>query len=112
MRRVAPVICLVGVVIATVGLAAWTPFAPSAPAPSGGAPAGDVYRGETVFQANCAGCHGDGATGGVGPKLAGRAIPADIVIATVAAGRGAMPSGLVAGQDAADVAAYVASLAG
>jgi len=32
------------------------------------------------------------------------------VAGVVAAGRGAMPPGIVEGQDAADVAAYVASL--
>ncbi|HSW26008.1 MAG TPA: c-type cytochrome [Burkholderiaceae bacterium] len=32
-------------------------------------PPGAVYMGWRVFQANCAGCHGAGATGGAGPDL-------------------------------------------
>ncbi len=30
---------------------------------------GDVHRGETLFELNCAACHGTGGTGRVGPSL-------------------------------------------
>jgi len=108
-RAVGPPTLLVLVAAATFGIAKWHPFAPSAAA-SGGGQAGDVYRGETVFQRTCAGCHGEDASGDVGPRLAGRGLTAADVAAVIAAGRGVMPSGLVQGQAAADVAAYVASL--
>lgn len=33
--------------------------------------AGDRDRGEAIFEINCAGCHGEGGNGGVGPNLHG-----------------------------------------
>jgi cytochrome c551 len=102
-----PVALLAVVAAATFGLAQWHPFTPEAP----GAPAsGDPQRGRFVFEANCSGCHGLDATGGAGPSLVDAGLTAVDVEAIVASGRGAMPPGVVEGQDAADVAAYVASL--
>jgi cytochrome c551 len=72
-------------------------------------PTGDTKRGAAVFATSCAGCHGADASGGVGPSLAD-GVPAATVLAVVETGKGVMPAGLVEGQDAADVAAYVASL--
>jgi cytochrome c551 len=108
MRRLVPPLgMLAAVTAATVALAFWHPFTPRAP----GAPAsGDPARGETVFATSCAGCHGSDATGGIGPSLVGRGLTAVDVEAIVAAGRGVMPAGVVEGQDAADVAAFVATL--
>jgi mono/diheme cytochrome c family protein len=110
MRRAAPLLVLTAVVSGTVLLAVWTPFAPSAPAVSSGEATGDVYRGETVFQGNCAGCHGDDASGGVGPPLRGAGLTPQQVLGVLATGQGSMPAGVVSGRDAADVAAYVSSL--
>jgi cytochrome c551 len=108
MRRLAaPLGLLAAVTAATLALALWHPFTPTAP----GAPAaGDPARGETVFAASCAVCHGSDATGGVGPSLVGSGLSAVDVEAIVAAGRGVMPAGVVNGHDAADGAAYVATL--
>jgi mono/diheme cytochrome c family protein len=50
------------------------------------------------------GCHGADAAGGIGPSLVDAGLAADDVEAIVAAGRGAMPPGIVEGQPAADVA--------
>ena len=50
-------------------------------------------------------------SGGIGPSLHGVGLTAAQVETIVASGRGVMPAGLVKGQEAADVAAYVASLA-
>jgi mono/diheme cytochrome c family protein len=105
------VVLLVGVSLAVYGLARWEPFAPEAPA-AAQAPPGDAARGEAAFAQACAGCHGAGAEGGIGPALAGSGVGAGEVLAVVAAGRGAMPAGLVTGQEAADVAAYVAGVSG
>jgi mono/diheme cytochrome c family protein len=108
MRRVVgPPLLLIAVVVGTIGLALWHPFKPS---PSSAPVAGDPPRGKAVFAASCAGCHGADASGGVGPALAGSGLTESEVVAVVAAGRGVMPAGLVGGQDAADVASYVASL--
>ena len=35
-------------------------------------PKGDLMKGKTFFESTCSGCHGEGAQGGVGPKLAGK----------------------------------------
>jgi mono/diheme cytochrome c family protein len=72
---------------------------------------GDAYRGETVFQGTCAGCHGAGGTGGgIGPRLVDNPITIAAVKATIDSGRGAMPAALVKGDDEKDVLAYVATL--
>ena len=103
---------LVGGAIAagTFALAQAQVFAPSAPAGEPTA-AGDVDRGETVFQGECAGCHGSaGEGGGVGPGLVGTGLDATAVAAAVEQGRGVMPAGIVSGQEQADVVAYVVSI--
>lgn len=97
--------------LAVYGLARWQPFAPGAPAAAQVA-GGDATAGEAVFARSCAVCHGTSAEGGVGPALAGRGLSAEAVAGVVAAGRGIMPAGLVEGTEAADVAAYVASISG
>jgi cytochrome c551 len=102
-----PFALLAVVALVTFGLAQWHPFTPDAPGAPG---SGDPQRGSEVFAASCAGCHGADATGGAGPSLVDTGLTAVDVEAIVASGRGAMPPGVVEGQDAADVAAYVASL--
>ena len=97
--------------LAVYGLARWQPFAPEAPAAAGTA-GGDPAAGQAVFARACASCHGARAEGGVGPALAGSGLSADDVAAVVASGRGIMPAGLVAGEEAADVSAYVAQVSG
>ena len=76
------------------------------------ASAGDAAEGEQVFAASCTGCHlnnGNDA-GGVGPQLAGAGLAEDTVKSVVENGQGAMPAGLVSGEDLDNVAAYVVSL--
>ena len=104
-----PFALLLVVAAATFGLAQWHPFAPSAPAADdrrrGRDPRGDGLRGEL---------RGLSRRGRVGRRRSGarrqRARPPRRSASVVASGRGAMPAGIVTGQDAADVAAYVASL--
>jgi len=104
-----PFALLISVTGASLALALWHPFSPSAP-PAGERPTGDAGRGAVVFAERCAGCHGAAADGGIGPALRGSGQTAAHVAAVVATGRGALPAGLVTGRDAADVAAYVATL--
>lgn len=105
-----PLVVGAAVVVCTFALAQAEIFAPSAPAGSA-VSGGDIYRGETVFQRECAACHGDGGRGGgVGPRLSGAGIDAATVTAAVQQGRGVMPAGLVSGREEADVAAYVVSI--
>jgi cytochrome c551 len=77
----------------------------SASAPTG---QGDAAHGEELFAENCAGCHGEGGTGGgVGPTLAGSQVSLDEARSTIENGSGVMPAGLVQGQDLEDVLAYL-----
>ena len=79
--------------------------------------AGDVAAGKTVFDANCASCHGAGAKnqGGPGPTLAGVGLKAGQVAfmvrnpAAIDADSG-MPKLTLTDKQVADVSAYVASL--
>jgi len=96
------------VVAGTFALAQAQVFEPSAPADPG--VAGDAERGEAIFVSECAGCHGDGGTGGAGPALLETGLDATEVATIVQQGRGVMPAGNVTGQDQADVVAYVVSI--
>jgi len=72
---------------------------------------GDAYRGETIFQQQCAGCHGAGGSGGgIGPKLQGNPISLAAAKAQIDRGGGVMPGGLVRGEQEADVLAYLATI--
>jgi mono/diheme cytochrome c family protein len=106
-----PILVGGAVAVATFALAQAHVFEPDAPsAPSGG---GDAARGAFVFAETCASCHGEGGVGGdPGPRLVGSGLDAEAVAAVVDQGQGVMPPGLVSGADRADVAAYVASIAG
>jgi cytochrome c551 len=81
----------------------------------GGGASGDVAKGQTLFQDNCASCHvtEKGAAATVGPNLADLApsLTEQRILDQIKNGGGPMPAGLVSGQDAKDVAAYVLSLA-
>jgi mono/diheme cytochrome c family protein len=109
-----PIALLVVVVAIVFALAEAHVLKPSTPKAAAGSSVqlGDAYRGETVFQQKCAGCHGTGGEGGgVGPKLAGAPLTPAAVKAQIDAGGGVMPAALVTGGGEADVIAYVASIA-
>jgi len=86
----------------------------------------DQANGQKLFQAKCAGCHtlaAANASGTVGPNLddAFRADKSqhfkqstltDVVLVQIRQPSPPMPKNLVKGEDAQDVAAYVASVAG
>jgi mono/diheme cytochrome c family protein len=76
-------------------------------------------RGRSIFARDCATCHtlrAANAVGRVGPNLDQLHPPKALVLNAIATGRaqgrGQMPAGLVDGQDAQDVAAFVAAVAG
>jgi mono/diheme cytochrome c family protein len=79
-------------------------------------------NGRQLFRINCATCHtlkASNAVGRMGPNLdqlnGGNLQPAFVLDAIEkgrARGMGNMPAGLLAGQDAKDVAAYVSAVAG
>ena len=64
-----------------------------------------------LFAQTCGSCHtleDAGSAGQVGPELTGGGYEADAVAAIIADGQGAMPAGLLSGDDADAVAEYVA----
>ena len=72
---------------------------------------GNPQAGHAVFAQKCAACHGpNGAGGGIGPKLAGVAVPLAVAKAQIDNGGGVMPAGLVAGTQESDVLAYLKSI--
>jgi mono/diheme cytochrome c family protein len=85
-------------------------------ATTGGSSGADLAAGKSAFSATCGGCHtlkDAGTTGNVGPDLDSLApLTADRVAQQIKNGGGPMPAGLLTGQDAANAAAYVASVAG
>ena len=96
------------IVVAVFLLAQARIFEPSAPAVATGV--GDVERGESVFESQGAGCHGEEGRGGAGPTLFETGLDEADVSAAVQQGRGIMPAGIVTGQDQIDVVAYVVSI--
>jgi mono/diheme cytochrome c family protein len=76
-------------------------------------------NGRLLFAQNCSTCHtlrGANAVGKVGPNLDQLRPPKELVANAIEQGRargnGQMPAGLLAGQDAKDVAAFVEAVAG
>jgi mono/diheme cytochrome c family protein len=106
---VLPLVLLVAVAGATYALAKWHPARPGNSA-SGPVKLGDQYRGATVFQQSCEGCHGANGSGGVGPKLQGLPVTIARVKAQIDNGGGTMPAHLVTGSREEDVLAYVNTL--
>jgi mono/diheme cytochrome c family protein len=108
---VAPTLLFLVFTGTALALALLHPAKPGTPKTSGNVELGDPYNGETIFSTTCAGCHGQGGKGGgIGPKLAGAAIPLATVKAQIDNGGGSMPAGLVEGKQEADVLAYLAGI--
>jgi len=93
-----------------LALALLHPAKPGTPSTGGKIKLGDPYNGETIFSTTCAGCHGQGGSGGIAPKLAGAAISLSAVKARIDNGAASMPAGLVKGRQEEDVLAYVATI--
>src|SRR5699024_5900714 len=66
-------------------------------------------EGEEVFQQNCATCHGDVLSGGNGPDLTkvGSEMSKDDIHDIIENGKGDMPTGIVAGEDAEIIAEWL-----
>lgn len=67
---------------------------------------GDAAR---TYQNKCLSCHGQNLEGGVGPKLSdvGTRLSKEDIEKTIANGKGQMPGGLVKGDEAKQVAAWL-----
>jgi len=75
---------------------------------------GDYKRGEELYRASCVVCHGPGATGGIGPRLAGNPVLSNeqAFWKTVYEGRHVMPplKGALTEQQLADIHAWLKTL--
>lgn len=75
---------------------------------------GDHKRGEGLYHASCVVCHGPGAAGGIGPRLAGNPVLSNeqAFWKTVYEGRHVMPplKDALTGQQMADVQAWLKTL--
>ncbi len=65
---------------------------------------------EAVVQQSCASCHGGNLEGGVGPALedVGARLSEEEIHGIIENGQGAMPAGLISGDEATAVAAWLA----
>lgn len=81
---------------------------------TGGSSGADLAAGKALFIKTCGGCHTlkDAGTKGQSAPDLDAPISAAGVAAQIKAGGGFMPAKLLTGADAANVAAYVASVAG
>lgn len=74
---------------------------------------GDVLRGNSIFQINCAGCHGWQAEGNVGPSLynvSRRKSPGQLIHQVVSGATPPMPKFQPTPQEMADLLKYLESL--
>lgn len=70
----------------------------------------DVAKAEALYKQSCAACHGANLEGAVGPDLqtVGSRLSKDDILNILQNGRGQMPGGLVKGEDAETLAAWLA----
>lgn len=81
------------------------------PANNGDAGAGaTTANAEKVYQQSCAACHGGDLTGGAGPALAnvGSKYSQEEIESIIAKGQGIMQGGIIKGEEATAVAAWLA----
>ena len=120
-------VVVVGVAIVVAGLGVAVPLAiglvngddHAKNAPGGVDLSAAEASGRTTFAKYCSTCHtlkASNAVGKVGPNLDVLHPPKSLILDAIkngrARGQGQMPAGVVDGQDAQDVAAYVAAVAG
>lgn len=120
-------VVVVGVAIVVAGLGVAVPLAVglvngddhAKNAPGGVDLSAAETSGRTTFAKYCSTCHtlkASNAVGKVGPNLDVLHPPKALILDAIkngrARGQGQMPAGVVDGQDAQDVAAYVAAVAG
>lgn len=72
----------------------------------------DADAAEGVFKENCASCHGENLEGKNGPALdkIGSDLSKDEILEQIKNGGGGMPSGLIEGDEAENVAGWLADM--
>lgn len=66
-----------------------------------------IELGESVYEGQCASCHGGDLGGGAGPALDGGDYAQDDILAAIEEGPGSMPENLVEGEEAEAVAEFI-----
>ncbi len=66
-----------------------------------------IALGESIFEGQCAGCHGGELEGGAGPALDTGAHSDEDILSAISEGPGTMPENLVTGEEADAVAEYI-----
>lgn len=79
-------------------------------APQGQGGGTDTAEADKIYQQSCASCHGGNLEGGFGPNLqkVGNKYDQEDIEAIIANGQGQMKGGIVKGEDATAVAAWLA----
>ena len=83
--------------------------------PPAAPPTGPAARGQAIYAANCASCHGVTGDGGVGPSLRARRVaqaPDSAILGLVRRGRGQMPAFALTPEEERDLMAYLRYLQG
>ncbi|MBP1934164.1 cytochrome c551 [Ammoniphilus resinae] len=72
---------------------------------------GDTAAAEGLYKNSCAGCHAADLSGAVGPNLqqVGARLSEQDILGVIENGRGGMPPGVLKGDDAKTVAAWLAT---
>lgn len=68
-----------------------------------------IELGESIFEGNCAACHGGDLSGGAGPALNTGEHSDEDILNAISEGPGTMPENLVSGEEADAVAEYILS---
>ncbi|MFZ3591572.1 cytochrome c551 [Bacillus sp. DJP31] len=79
---------------------------------SAGAGTTEVSAGEALYQKSCSSCHGGNLEGNFGPSLkkVGTKYAEEEILGIIHNGQGGMPKGLLQGEDAKAVAAWLATM--
>ncbi|MCA1031457.1 cytochrome c [Bacillus timonensis] len=78
--------------------------------PAGGDSGATTASAEKIYKQNCAGCHGGDLGGGAGPNLTavGSKYSQEDIASIIANGKGIMQGGIIKGEEADAVAAWLA----
>ncbi|TLS38515.1 cytochrome c551 [Pseudalkalibacillus caeni] len=70
----------------------------------------DAEAAQALYNTKCSSCHGDNLQGNIGPKLSaiGSKYSKDEIVSIIQNGKGQMPAGLVEGDEADNLAAWLA----
>lgn len=113
MKRIAMFLASIGLVIGLAACGGADEEGSDTSGEGGGSATVDVEAAKASFQQNCATCHGNNLEGkGNAPALEniGSELSKDEILDQIHNGGGGMPGGLIKGDEAENVAAWLASM--